>query len=197
MRSTNQIIQSANTAIRRTKPSRPAQYLFETCQFQVGSVLDYGCGHGEDVIFYSNQWMNAQGYDQIHSPALPALQTGKKYDNVVLTYVLNTIAPVSRYTCLLDAVKLLVNGGRLMITVRADVERTATKKGWPKHLDGYWSNERRGMFQADISMYRLKALVKHVFSAPNQIKDFVVLHEKETSDFRMLIIETVNSNYPY
>ena len=172
----NTVINPQNTAIRRKHGSAPAKHNLDL--FCKGDVLDFGCGHGADVEYYKSMGIDAVGYDPHHHDINPDAY----FENVTITYVLNTINIVQRQECIADAIMYLKTGGRLIITVRADVERNARTKGWPKHLDGYWSNQRRGMFQADIPVHQIKWLVgKYMYAKLVEIK--------KTSGFRTLVFE--------
>ena len=89
------------TAIRRTSLSRPIRLAFE--QGLIGSntsILDYGCGHGDDVRNLQGMGLSCWGWDPVHrveSAIVPA-------DVVNLGYVVNVIEdPKEREEALLSA----------------------------------------------------------------------------------------------
>jgi DNA phosphorothioation-associated putative methyltransferase len=89
------------TAIRRTSLSRPIRLAFE--QGLIGSatsVLDYGCGHGDDVRNLLEMGLSCWGWDPVHR-AQSAIVTA---DVVNLGYVVNVIEdPKERKETLLSA----------------------------------------------------------------------------------------------
>lgn len=79
----------------------------------VGPILDWGCGHGDDVVYLRN----AYGYDPHHQPNLPT--RGVKYNTVLCTYVLNTIPEYhDRCVILEEALEYLANRGWLYVSIR-------------------------------------------------------------------------------
>ena len=170
------IINSEKTAIKRKKQSTPAtnnlNYLIN------GDVLDFGCGHGADVEFYQSNGFDSVGYDPHHRNVIPDAY----FENVTCTYVLNAINFLERVECIEDAIQFLKTGGRLIITVRSDVEKNAKSKSWKKHLDGFWSNEKRGMFQADIPDHQIiRTVEKFMFSK--------LISTKKNSSFKTFVFE--------
>jgi len=109
------------TAIARKRRSAPAAKLQEAGLIE-GTVLDYGCGRGSDVIFFEN----ATGYDpnfQLNPQALT-----KKYDTVVCTYVANVLTATERQK--LYHILRRLSTGSVFITVRRNIKKEGfTKKG--------------------------------------------------------------------
>jgi DNA phosphorothioation-associated putative methyltransferase len=90
------------TAIKRNKMSGPTtkalQHIFAAGQ----SVLDYGCGRGDDVEALRELGFNVAGYDPYYAPINP-----RPADTVLLNYVLNVISnPYLRSCTLTDAWRL-------------------------------------------------------------------------------------------
>lgn len=68
---------SGNTAIKRNGPSFPAKFFVEKIcskisprynginhpECRINTILDYGCGYGDDVKYYEQQGFTAAGYD--------------------------------------------------------------------------------------------------------------------------------------
>ena len=110
------------TAITRTKPSAPMQFLHENGLLS-GEVLDYGCGKGYDVKHFK-----IDGYDPYFQPTLKPY---KQYDTVVCNYVLNTLEPHCEHIILKDILtKKLKHTGVAYITVRNDIKEDGeTSKG--------------------------------------------------------------------
>jgi len=90
----------------------------------VGPVLDWGCGHGGDVLYIRN----AYGYDPHYQPIPP--ERGETFNTVLLTYVLNTIPEYhDRCQIVAEAVEYLESGGWLYVSIRA---RRSELNGWTK-----------------------------------------------------------------
>src|SRR5689334_20132342 len=125
------------TAIRRFQYSKPislamAQGLIrEDC-----TVLDYGCGRGEDVVLLQKNGLRAEGWDPHFRPDAPL----KPADIVNLGYVLNVIEnPGERMETLRKAYDLARRA--LVVAVRVD---QSLDKGIP-FQDGLITS--RGAFQ--------------------------------------------------
>ena len=85
------------------------------------TVLDYGCGRGEDA-----DQLKFQKYDPYFFPDIPK----DKFDIVVCNYVLNVL-PVEEQDVLVSKILAKVKaGGKAFITVRRDVKKEGfTPKG--------------------------------------------------------------------
>ena len=76
------------TAILRSSPSRPVQQaLADGLITPQRTVLDYGCGHGVDVLFLRSRRIKIHGWDPYFSPK----GSPHTADVVNLGYVLNVI----------------------------------------------------------------------------------------------------------
>ena len=104
---------SHQTAIKRKKPSLPAQYLAEKNLIK-GKALDYGCGRGMDADTFS-----MDKYDPHYFPT-PLLL--KQYDTILCTYVLNTVDKDTQEDILNMIRRLLLPGGTAYIAVRRDID---------------------------------------------------------------------------
>ena len=110
------------TAIRRNKLSTPTNYLLKKGLLVIESMLDYGCGRGDDV-----DWLHIEGYDPYYRPKYPTT----KYNNITCNYVLNVL-PKEEWQGVLDNVyDLLEQNGTAYITVRNDRKKLngVTSKG--------------------------------------------------------------------
>jgi DNA phosphorothioation-associated putative methyltransferase len=101
-------IQRHKTAIGRAALSLPAKLLFQSgLVTDETSILDYGCGRGDDVKFLKELGIPAIGWDPHFAPD-PALLV--PHDIVNLGFVLNVIEdPAERKTVLNDAYALAKN----------------------------------------------------------------------------------------
>ncbi len=125
---------SHKTAIHRRGASVPCRWLDEQGKL-IGPVLDWGCGHGQDVEYMRN----AFGHDPYHSPELPT--EGELFNTVLCTYVLNTIPNYfDRCVILSEVLPYLIQGGWLYVTIRSDIPHM---NGWTKKgtWQGYVGNQ--------------------------------------------------------
>jgi hypothetical protein len=83
-----------------------------------GTVLDYGCGKGDDVEWLTQLQFYVRGYDPIHQPnGTPLID---RYDTVLCTYVLNVLEP-NHWDDILSKLWLVTKkGGTAYIAVRRD-----------------------------------------------------------------------------
>ena len=109
-------VRREKTAIRRFRLSRPiAQAIREGLIHTGVTVLDYGCGRGEDVCYLREDGIEAIGWDPYFQPDVTLLPA----DVVNLGYVLNVIEDVrERRQTLLKAFELAQ--GLLIVAVRVD-----------------------------------------------------------------------------
>jgi hypothetical protein len=114
-------------------------------------ILDYGCGHGDDVDLLRQMDFDVDGYDPHFFPDRERAVRIRRYDVVLCTYVFNTI-PYREWRLLLQAKlydRLRKHNGVAYITVRCGVKPA----GWRK--DGTW--------QGNIQMPLPIALAGHGF----------------------------------
>lgn len=151
------ILQPYKTAIKRNKPSRIAKYIIKTIIPETGfkSILDYGCGKGDDCNYYFSNGLLTDGYDPYY---VPYLNTKIFYDIVSLTYVLNVLdTHADRFLTFKNALDRVKPSGILIVTVRSDnsVTQQALKKSWQVHNDGFISSESKCTFQKGFSVQEL------------------------------------------
>jgi DNA phosphorothioation-associated putative methyltransferase len=85
-------IQRSRTAIARNRLSMPARVALDDAVLNAQtSVLDYGCGRGDDVRHLTALGIRIQGWDPHYRPDPPP----QPADVVLLTYVLNVIDDVN------------------------------------------------------------------------------------------------------
>jgi len=143
------VIPRHRTAIRRFQYSKPIslavshRLIREDC-----TVLDYGCGRGEDVSLLQKNGMKANGWDPHFRPDAPL----KPADVVNLGYVLNVIEnPAERTDTLRKAYALALRA--LVVAVRVD---QSLDKGIP-FQDGLITS--RGAFQKIYSQSEFRQFV--------------------------------------
>lgn len=152
---------SHKTAIKRTKPSAPVQWLIKN-EFLLPDVptLDYGCGKGD--IRYSH--LPVVEYDPHFQPAEPA----GLYLQIYCGYVLNTLGYFERLKVLRKIRAHLARCGTAYIAVRRDILK-----------DGHTSN---GTFQCNIDTVAGAVLLHHV---PNRYSIFTIKNEDYLSEHFM------------
>ena len=122
---------SYKTAIKRHSASAPLKYLRKSNiipQDTNITILDFGCGRGEDVGNLNFAGYDAKGYDPYWHPAEDLLS--KKYDIVLCTYVLNVVNKPTRLKIINQLKNLTSDHGCVYITVRRDIKKhTISSKG--------------------------------------------------------------------
>src|SRR5690348_7787320 len=137
------------TAIRRFQYSKPIslavshRLIREDC-----TVLDYGCGRGEDVSLLQKNGLKAEGWDPYFRPDAPL----KPADVVNLGYVLNVIENPSERTETLRKAYALARRS-LVVAVRVD---QSLDRGIP-FQDGLITS--RGAFQKIYSQSEFRQFV--------------------------------------
>jgi DNA phosphorothioation-associated putative methyltransferase len=152
------MIHTYRTAIKRKGPSRPLRDLLDyDPEVLDGTVLDYGCGYGEDVRHLEMKSDSViRGYDPHFDGAMPYAQ---KFDTVLLIYVLNVLPSRGEREAVMRRIWFHVKpGGILFIATRSPKEIGQLKKkhGWKKHNDGFVTKKKT--FQAGLSEMALRAL---------------------------------------
>lgn len=154
------IDRSHNTAMARKGASAPARELVKRGIIRPGqSVLDFGCGRGADVKFYSALPAAADGYDPHWQPERPY---GKQFDRVTMMYVVNVIDDhASRVRALHSAASHLAPNGAMVVVARAqkDIDDSRRRKGgWKQRGDGWVTPS--GTFQKGFCQGELLALLQ-------------------------------------
>lgn len=138
------------TAIARSKPSAPARQITDNLvsALAVHTILDFGTGKSLDVRHYREHGLQAEGYDCGWPPPASAA-----FDFVACVYVLNVLdSRAARIEALQDAAAFLRTAGHMLVVTRSvqEIMGKATKRGWPVHNDGFWSDKATGTFQRGI-----------------------------------------------
>lgn len=139
---------SHKTAISRSKLSTPTKYLLDN-DLLTGTVLDYGCGRGDDISrLLSEHGMNIHGYDTHYAPML----RDGLYETIICNYVLNTIAKKTQRNFIVNHIKsILTKEGVAYISVRND----------KKNLNGLTkSGTWQGLIELDYPIKRLTSNFK-------------------------------------
>jgi hypothetical protein len=159
MAATQIAINRAATAIRRNGTSRPlALLLANELVHDDDTVLDYGCGHGEDVAHLTALGYDARGWDPHHRPdgdRSPA-------DVVLCSYVLNVIEdPTERLEVLTEVHRLARQVA--VVAVRTTAER-ALMEGATRHGDGWITT--KNTFQTLWSQTDARTLLEAATGTP-------------------------------
>lgn len=140
------------TAMMRKRPSRPiGQALRDGLITPRTTVLDYGCGRGEDAAYLQSLGITIHAWDPVHRPHRELLEA----DVVNLGYVLNVIEdPLERMEALQQAFKL----ARQVLIVAALIGKNGNYADGTKLGDGILT--RRGTFQRYFSQRELRHYIE-------------------------------------
>jgi len=118
-------VTSYKTAINRTTLSAPLRELLKLKLIK-GRVLDYGCGHGQDVSHLAHLGMEVEGFD----PHWRTIAPQGLFQTITCTYVLNVLDVGEREEVLESIRNLLTTNGVAYISVRRDLKKDKdTSKG--------------------------------------------------------------------
>lgn len=133
-------VRRSRTAIARQRLSMPARVALDSVVISTDTtVLDYGCGRGDDVRHLSTLGITVQGWDPHYRPDPPAAPA----DIVLLTYVLNVIEDIDERKETLKAARALARRC-LVASIRLRWEEKSVQGA--DHSDGVITS--RGTFQA-------------------------------------------------
>ena len=151
-------VQRHNTAIGRPALSLPAKLLFQSgLVTDETSVLDYGCGRGDDVKFLKELGIPAVGWDPHFIPD-PALLVA--HDIVNLGFVLNVIEnPEERKTVLTDAFALAEKCLSVSVMLHSQNDTVTSIP----HRDGQLTAKKT--FQKYYEQIELEELISNQLSA--------------------------------
>lgn len=151
-------VQRHKTAIRRTEYSRPIRLALETGLIRTDvSILDYGCGHGDDLRRLKRAGFNCSGWDPHFRPDPPP----EPADIVSLAFVLNVIEePQERAEVLRRAWELTEKV--LLVGTRPTSE--ARSEAGTSFRDGILTE--RGTFQRFFEQTELRSWIEEELSTP-------------------------------
>jgi DNA phosphorothioation-associated putative methyltransferase len=148
------LIARHRTALRRPQLSRPIRIAIrDSLIANQTTVLDYGCGQGDDVRQLQEQGISTIGWDPFYSPAQQRLPV----DVVNLGYVVNVIEDANERARTLEdawsyARKVLIVSARLTVDCDSEAETT--------YGDGYVT--RLGTFQKLFEQNELRLWIENV-----------------------------------
>ncbi len=189
------------TAIPRRAPSKPAQVLLPVIERLVSrhrgehgrssaihDVVDYGCGHGVDVLYFRSQGLRAAGFEP-HAPYGWSSKLPEHSARVVVsTYVLNVIPTVAgRRKVLASMARLAAPGGFLVISARSEraVQREAARNSWAPYRDGYISHPSKSTFQHGCSVREITQMGKTLGLIPIRMQPDLERHDASCVVFRV------------
>jgi DNA phosphorothioation-associated putative methyltransferase len=147
---------SHKTAITRHRESQIARRLVEQgilSDLAVKSILDFGCGWGDDVAFYARHGVEAAGYDcngRFGCDARPK----QSFDLVTVVFVINVLpSPDDRLEAIRESAEYVKPGGYLLVAARSEaaIKAEAQKGRWASFSDGFLSDARKKTFQKGIT----------------------------------------------
>lgn len=151
--------------------------------FNIKSILDFGCGKGQDVEHYIQKGFDSCGYDP-HTPFGYSDLPNGKFDLITLLFVLNVLPGTTRRISVIKkASEFMATNSVMIIVTRSPlaVNKEAQKLGWKRHMDGYWSNQKRGMFQKGLSKKDLAYLSNESDLAVHNLDSIIKLDSYSSS----------------
>jgi len=176
-------INTHRTAIKRKGPSRPLRDLLEYEPTVLdGTVLDVGCGYGEDVYHLRKQGALAAGYDPHKDFGFGTEPYTCKYNVVLLIYVLNVLPTRrERLEALEKAWSYAKPGGFLFVATRSpkEIRDLRRKHGWEPFHDGYITKKKTFQRGLNVDMIRSLAL---------NLKGYVEMVTIDSTNYKNLLI---------
>lgn len=105
------------TAKERDRMSFPTHWLLKN-KMLAGNILDFGCGHGTDVMELNTMGYTTDGYDKFYQPIYPT----KSYNTILCHYVLNVLQPQEQHEVIMEISQLLKPNGKAFFAVRRDIK---------------------------------------------------------------------------
>ncbi|NRU52452.1 methyltransferase domain-containing protein [Clostridium beijerinckii] len=130
------------TALKRTKLSLPMRLLKEKNLLQ-GTILDFGCGNGDDCRLLQKEGFNIFRYDKYNPVYKEDRLLQNHYDTLTCNYVFNVMDNLEEHYQLIEMLKKLSNN--VYIAVRSDIKAKQNNWVFDEHSQGYWTS--KGSFQ--------------------------------------------------
>jgi len=162
MRSKNKY--SHLTAKERNKISFPMNWLKRSPLLK-GEILDFGCGHGTDVLLLKSDNYNIIGYDKYYQDKLP----NKKFDIITCIYVLNVLEPIEQTDVIMTISELLKPNGKAFFAVRRDIKY----EGFRKHYI-----HKKQTFQTNVKL-PFKSIFKNKYCEIYEYQHYNITSNKE------------------
>jgi SAM-dependent methyltransferase len=159
------------TALHRKTLSAPMRLLKEKNLLQ-GTILDMGCGAGNDVQFLQKDGFDIVGYDKYNPVYKEDRLLECYFDTITCNYVFNVIPDLQEHYNLIKLLKQL--GKNIYIAVRSDIKAKNDTWVWSDREQGYWTS--KGSFQRFYN----NTLVSFLFGVHGEIQ---YIHDG--SDFKL------------
>lgn len=130
------------TALHRNVLSAPMQILKEKNLLK-GTILDYGCGHGDCLKLLQKEGYNIFGYDKYNLVYKEDKLLENHFDTITCNYVFNVIPSLQECSDLLEQLHNMSDD--IYIAVRSDVKAKQDNWEWNDREQGNWTS--RGSFQ--------------------------------------------------
>lgn len=122
------------TAIHRKNISYPLKQIIDSLNY-AEPILDYGCGHGFDVMYLLEEGYLIDGYDKYIASSVNKI-TFNKYKFIYSFYVLNVIPDISERVDVLEDIKKLSDKDTIIyIAVRSYNEFIKNYKSYANYVD--------------------------------------------------------------
>lgn len=130
------------TALHRKTLSAPTRILEEK-NFLKGTILDFGCGHGDDIKLLQKKGYNVFGYDKYNPIYKEDKLLENRYNTITCNYVFNVIPTLQECSDLLEQLHKLSDN--IYIAIRSDIKAKQDNWIWNDREQGYWTS--RDSFQ--------------------------------------------------
>jgi SAM-dependent methyltransferase len=130
------------TALHRKSLSVPMRLLKEKNLLK-GTILDFGCGNGDDIKILQKEGFNIFGYDKYNPVYKEDKLLENHYNALCCNYVFNVIPNLQEHFDLIGLLKQLSDN--VYIAVRSDIKAKQDDWIWSDREQGYWTS--KGSFQ--------------------------------------------------
>jgi SAM-dependent methyltransferase len=127
------------TALHRKTLSTPIRLLKEKDLLK-GTILDFGCGNGDDIKILQKEGLNIFGYDKYNPDYKEYRLLENHYDTLTCNYVFNVIPNLQEHYDLIELLKKLSDN--CYIAVRSDIKAKQGNWIWSDREQGYWTSRR-------------------------------------------------------
>lgn len=124
------------TALRRKELSKPMRELIDR-NLLTGTILDMGCGHGNDVKTLLAKGWDIVGYDKYNMEFNRDELLNKRYDVVTCNYMFNVIPDLKEHNDMVKKLRSLSDN--VYIAVRTDTKAIKDTWRWDSESMGYWT----------------------------------------------------------
>jgi SAM-dependent methyltransferase len=130
------------TALHRKTLSAPMRLLKEKNLLK-GTILDFGCGNGDDCRLLQKEGFSIFGYDKYNPLYKKDTLLECCFDTITCNYCFNVIPSLEEHYQLIETLKIL--GDNIYIAVRSDIKAKNDSWVFDESSQGYWTS--KGSFQ--------------------------------------------------